>query len=320
MAADLATTPASGLRVQVCGTPTSQLRRLHHARAPAHVRPQRLRRDAARARGSGTSSGWPRASRSPAATAASPRSSAGEVVARGGRAPTAQAMREFAAMANLEVWYSRLDVDDLIASSLAARQRPTGAARRSRPALRQGAAHRTTCRPSRKLTGSSTASCGSSATRRSSSRSRSCSGRRSEDVDAGTRLHRILDDYRGRLQTDRRHLLDAVPATSTSARKVVGVGSVGTRAWIVLLLGRDGEDPLILQAKEAQPSVLEPYVGRSRVREPRPAGGGGPAAHAGRERHLPRLAARSRPRRRASATSTSASCGTARARVDIEPA
>ena len=47
------------------------------------------------------------------------------------------------------------------------------------------------------------------------------------------------------------------------ARKVVGVGSVGTRAWIVLLLGRDDEDPLFLQIKEAQPSVLEQFVGRS---------------------------------------------------------
>jgi uncharacterized protein (DUF2252 family) len=47
------------------------------------------------------------------------------------------------------------------------------------------------------------------------------------------------------------------------ARKVVGVGSVGTRAWVVLLVARDGQDALVLQAKEAQPSVLEPYLGRS---------------------------------------------------------
>ena len=47
------------------------------------------------------------------------------------------------------------------------------------------------------------------------------------------------------------------------ARKVVGVGSVGTRCWIVLLLGRDGDDPLFLQVKEAQASVLEPYLGKS---------------------------------------------------------
>ncbi len=47
------------------------------------------------------------------------------------------------------------------------------------------------------------------------------------------------------------------------ARKVVGVGSVGTRCWILLLLGRDGNDPLFLQIKEAQASVLEPYLGKS---------------------------------------------------------
>ena len=47
------------------------------------------------------------------------------------------------------------------------------------------------------------------------------------------------------------------------ARKVVGVGSVGTRAWVFLLAGREGRDPLVLQAKEAQASVLEPYLGRS---------------------------------------------------------
>ncbi len=47
------------------------------------------------------------------------------------------------------------------------------------------------------------------------------------------------------------------------ALKVVGVGSVGTRAWMMLLAGRDSGDPLFLQAKEAQESVLEPYVGRS---------------------------------------------------------
>ena len=47
------------------------------------------------------------------------------------------------------------------------------------------------------------------------------------------------------------------------ARKVVGVGSVGTRAWVFLLVGRDGQDPLVLQAKEAQASVLEPYLGAS---------------------------------------------------------
>ena len=49
-----------------------------------------------------------------------------------------------------------------------------------------------------------------------------------------------------------------------TARKVVGVGSVGTRAWVILFTGRDDGDPLVLQAKEAQPSVLERFLGKSR--------------------------------------------------------
>jgi len=65
------------------------------------------------------------------------------------------------------------------------------------------------------------------------------------------------------LQGDRKHLLEDFRFVHL-ARKVVGVGSVGTRAWIALLLGRDGQDPLFLQAKEAQASVLEPFVGKSR--------------------------------------------------------
>ena len=47
-----------------------------------------------------------------------------------------------------------------------------------------------------------------------------------------------------------------------AARKVVGVGSVGTRAWIMLMVGRDNDDPLFLQLKEAQPSALEPFLGK----------------------------------------------------------
>ena len=53
---------------------------------------------------------------------------------------------------------------------------------------------------------------------------------------------------------------------STWRGKVVGVGSVGTRTWIVLMLGRDDQDPLFLQVKEAQASVLEPYLGKSAYR------------------------------------------------------
>ena len=55
----------------------------------------------------------------------------------------------------------------------------------------------------------------------------------------------------------------SVIATSHAARKVVGVGSVGTRAFIMLLLGRDNDDPLFLQFKEAEASVLEPFLARA---------------------------------------------------------
>ena len=72
--------------------------------------------------------------------------------------------------------------------------------------------------------------------------------------------------YRATLPDDRRHLLERFQVVDM-ARKVVGVGSVGTRAFIVLLQGRDAQDPLFLQIKEATASVLEPYVRRSRYRQ-----------------------------------------------------
>jgi len=75
-------------------------------------------------------------------------------------------------------------------------------------------------------------------------------------------MRNLIRSYRRTLETDRRHLLEEFRFVDL-ARKVVGVGSVGTRAWIALLLGADGQDPLFLQIKEAQPSVLERFVGKS---------------------------------------------------------
>jgi uncharacterized protein (DUF2252 family) len=75
-------------------------------------------------------------------------------------------------------------------------------------------------------------------------------------------LRRILDSYRDSLSPERRALFDQFRLADL-ARKVVGVGSVGTRAWIALLLGPVGTDPLFLQIKEAQPSVLEDHLGAS---------------------------------------------------------
>ena len=75
-------------------------------------------------------------------------------------------------------------------------------------------------------------------------------------------LRTLIRGYRRTLATDRRHLLEQFRFVDM-ARKVVGVGSVGTRAWIALFLGIDDQDPLFLQVKEAQQSVLEQFVGKS---------------------------------------------------------
>ncbi len=75
-------------------------------------------------------------------------------------------------------------------------------------------------------------------------------------------LQTVIRSYRATLPSDRRRLLERFRYVD-AARKVVGVGSVGTRAWVMLLLGRDNADPLFLQFKEAEASVLEPFLGTS---------------------------------------------------------
>jgi uncharacterized protein (DUF2252 family) len=86
-------------------------------------------------------------------------------------------------------------------------------------------------------------------------------------ADVAKMLRDQFQDYRGTLQDDRRHLLERFEIVDM-ARKVVGVGSVGTRAFIVLLQGRDAQDPLFLQVKEATRSVLEDHLPKSRYRNP----------------------------------------------------
>src|SRR5439155_21511921 len=79
-------------------------------------------------------------------------------------------------------------------------------------------------------------------------------------------IHDQFRAYRSNLQDDRRHLIEHFEVID-EARKVVGVGSVGTRAFIVLLQGRDQQDPLFLQVKEATTSVLEDHLPKSRYRQ-----------------------------------------------------
>jgi uncharacterized protein (DUF2252 family) len=94
-----------------------------------------------------------------------------------------------------------------------------------------------------------------------------------EEVFAGAKsdaierqLLELIGQYRKTLDGDVRHLVEEYRYVH-AARKVVGVGSVGTRAWIVLFLGRDSDDPLFLQVKEAEKSVLEGAAGKSKFKQ-----------------------------------------------------
>ena len=94
---------------------------------------------------------------------------------------------------------------------------------------------------------------------------KAAAGMSAEEVDHT--LHEQLRAYRATLPDDRRQLLERFEIVDM-ARKVVGVGSVGTRAFIVLLQGRDAEDPLFLQVKEATASVLEDHLPRAATSSP----------------------------------------------------
>ena len=110
-------------------------------------------------------------------------------------------------------------------------------------------------------------------------------------------LHELLRSYRETLEHDRRVLLEEF-RLADFARKVVGVGSVGTRAWIALMLGRDDQDPLFLQMKEAESSVLEEFLAPSEFENHGERVVHGQRLMQATQRHLPRLAARPGRRRR----------------------
>jgi uncharacterized protein (DUF2252 family) len=169
-----------------------------------------------------------------------------------------ESMREFAAQTNLDVWYARADMDELF-SELG----PTlGKKERARTAKRMAKARtRDSMQALEKLTTTV------------DGRPRIISApplimpveelfpeRRAAEMYA--ELNGLLAGYQSTLAPDRRHLMSQFHLVHL-ARKVVGVGSVGTRAWILLLLGRDGDDPLFLQAKQAEASVLERFAGAS---------------------------------------------------------
>ena len=170
-----------------------------------------------------------------------------------------ESMREFAGMTNLSVWYSHIDIDDDIKTL---RGHVDKSARKQAAATIAKARTRDSIQAFTKLTHLVDGTPRIISDPPLIEPVEEVYGERELD-DIMTFLRGILRSYRRTLQSDRRHLLEGF-TLAHAARKVVGVGSVGTRAWILLLFGRDETDPLFLQAKEAQPSVLEEFVGASR--------------------------------------------------------
>jgi uncharacterized protein (DUF2252 family) len=255
MASDLATTPRSGMVTQICGDAhllnfgvyASPERRLEFGLNDfdeTHPGPWEwdVKRLAASFAIAGRDNGFSRKERRKVLMALMGRYRA--------------SMADHAAMANLDVWYSRGDVEAALGEL---RRDMNSATRKRAEASLAKARTRTSLQAFDKLT-------------------HVVDGERRiisdppliqpiEELFDGMerdQLHELLRgvirSYRRTLQSDRRHLLEEFRLVDM-ARKVVGVGSVGTRAWIILLLGRDDTDPLFLQAKEAQASVLEEFVG-----------------------------------------------------------
>jgi uncharacterized protein (DUF2252 family) len=258
MAADLAATPVSGIKVQLCGD-------AHLSNFGGFASPDRtlvfdlndfdetlpgpwewdLKRLVASVAVAAREAGLPRRRR--------------RGIARGTARGYRDAMRALAQQRTLDVWYARVDehelarqVAELDGADVRARfERGTAKARR-----------KDSTRAFAKLT------------QRVDGQPRIAADpplivplrdmlAPAQAAEQEARIARLIAAYRATLPADRRVLLDRF-RLADMAHKVVGVGSVGTRAWILLLLGRDDEDPLFLQCKEAQASVLAPYAGASR--------------------------------------------------------
>jgi uncharacterized protein (DUF2252 family) len=259
MASDLATTPVSGLPVQACGDAhlcnfgifgSAERRLVFDINDFDETLPGPwewdVKRLAASIEVAARESGFPGRKR---------RQIVSSTIGR-----YREAMRAFAGMSELGVWYARADMEELRAQledQLKARQRK--AVDKSLAKARTRDSMQEVGRLARIVDG----------------RPRIISDPplvvpidelMPEETDrAGleTLLTELIGKYRRTLQTDRRYLLDQFELADM-ARKVVGVGSVGTRCWIVLMLGRDMADPLFLQIKEAEASVLSRFVGAGR--------------------------------------------------------
>jgi uncharacterized protein (DUF2252 family) len=170
-----------------------------------------------------------------------------------------EAMRSFATMANIEVWYSRLS-----AAQIAENLKAEGQTAELRTLERAAAKAQT--KDSLGALQKLTYMVDGEPRIRSNPPLIVPIDDLMQGVSDRTALENVVRsvfrDYRATLQDDRRHLLEQYRYVDM-AHKVVGVGSVGTRCWITLLLGRDNDDPLFIQVKEASASVLEPYLHKS---------------------------------------------------------
>jgi uncharacterized protein (DUF2252 family) len=168
-------------------------------------------------------------------------------------------MAELAAKGNLDIWYSRLTIDELgrrwgLEETKAARRQYEKNVQKVESKDRLHALAKLTTIDDGEL--------------RFVSRPPLLA--RVSELVTGTEYAEVIDHvrqalqrYRRTLQPDRRELFDRYRFVDL-ARKVVGVGSVGTRCWVALLVGRDDADPLFLQVKQAEASVLEPYLSKSK--------------------------------------------------------
>jgi uncharacterized protein (DUF2252 family) len=258
MAADLATTPRCGLTVQMCGDAhvanfglygTPERRLVFDANDFDETLPGPFEFDVKRLVASlavvGRGLGVGRKRRRAMLLAAAAR--------------YRTAMAGFAAARDIDVWHSRLDADEL-QRDLAPRLRPV-ARRRLADAVTKARG-----RDNVQAFGSLTEMVDGRPALRSEPPllvpvRELLPGMEGHDVTE--EYHGLIRQYRASLQSDRRALLQRYEFVDM-ARKVVGVGSVGTRCWVVLLTGRDVDDPLLLQVKEAGESVHTPFVGRSR--------------------------------------------------------
>jgi uncharacterized protein (DUF2252 family) len=254
MAADLAASPRSGLDAQLCGD-------AHLSNFGAFASPERelvfdvndfdethrgpwewdLKRLAASLSVAGRERGFEGKER--------------RGIVRAAAASYRRTMRDLAAMGNLEVWYQRIDLDAI------AKGWGATASESDREAFERGV---------RKARRKDRMRAFSKLVREVDGELRIVSepplvipidelAAEAGGADVEALVLEALAEYRASLDLDRRALLDGYRFVD-AAFKVVGVGSVGTRAWIALMLGRDTQDPLFLQVKEAQRSVLEPHT------------------------------------------------------------